>query len=97
LRAHTELRRGPVTISPQPAWKGCQHLIAGSSPGAKDGQTVDRDVDDAVLGAHTEWIGGRGSGDFGGTTFRIRFEVDPPVKHFWSVTLYDNLTRGRHH
>jgi hypothetical protein len=30
----------------------------------------------------------------GGQTYRLRVEPNPPVKQFWSVTLYDNLTRG---
>jgi len=30
----------------------------------------------------------------GGKTYRLRVEPNPPVKQFWSVTLYDNLTRG---
>jgi len=30
----------------------------------------------------------------GGKTYRMRVEADAPVKQFWSITLYDNLTRG---
>ena len=30
----------------------------------------------------------------GGKTYRMRVESNPPVRQFWSVTLYDNLTRG---
>ena len=30
----------------------------------------------------------------GGKTYRMRVEPNPPVRQFWSVTLYDNLTRG---
>lgn len=29
----------------------------------------------------------------GGKTYRIRVEANPPVKQFWSITLYDNVTR----
>lgn len=30
----------------------------------------------------------------GGKTYRMRVEPNPPVRQFWSVTLYDNLSRG---
>jgi hypothetical protein len=30
----------------------------------------------------------------GGRTYRMRVPAYPPVKQFWSITLYDNLTRG---
>ena len=30
----------------------------------------------------------------GGKTYRMRVEPNPPVKQFWSITLYDNVTRG---
>jgi hypothetical protein len=30
----------------------------------------------------------------GGKTYRIRVEPNPPVRQFWSITLYDNITRG---
>jgi hypothetical protein len=30
----------------------------------------------------------------GGKTYRMRVAPNPPVKQFWSITLYDNLTRG---
>jgi hypothetical protein len=30
----------------------------------------------------------------GGKTYRMRVEANPPVKQFWSITLYDNLSRG---
>ena len=30
----------------------------------------------------------------GGETYRMRVEPNPPVRQFWSVTLYDNLSRG---
>lgn len=30
----------------------------------------------------------------GGATYRLRVEPNPPVKQFWSITLYDNVTRG---
>jgi hypothetical protein len=30
----------------------------------------------------------------GGKTYRMRVDPNPPVRQFWSVTLYDNLTRG---
>ena len=30
----------------------------------------------------------------GGKTYRMRVESNPPVRQFWSVTLYDNLTSG---
>ncbi|MEI6099183.1 MAG: DUF1254 domain-containing protein [Alphaproteobacteria bacterium] len=30
----------------------------------------------------------------GGKTYRMRVEPSPPVRQFWSVTLYDNLSRG---
>ena len=30
----------------------------------------------------------------GGKTYKIRVDPAPPVKQFWSITLYDNVTRG---
>ncbi len=30
----------------------------------------------------------------GGRTYRMRVPANAPVKQFWSITLYDNLTRG---
>lgn len=30
----------------------------------------------------------------GGKTYRLRIEPNPPVRQFWSITLYDNVTRG---
>jgi len=30
----------------------------------------------------------------GGKTYRLRVEPNPPVKQFWSITLYDTVTRG---
>ncbi len=30
----------------------------------------------------------------GSKTYRMRVEPNPPVKQFWSITLYDNVTRG---
>lgn len=30
----------------------------------------------------------------GSKTYRIRIDANPPVKQFWSITLYDNVTRG---
>lgn len=30
----------------------------------------------------------------GSKTYRMRVEANAPVKQFWSITLYDNLTRG---
>ena len=30
----------------------------------------------------------------GGQTYRMRIPANPPVGQFWSVTLYDNVTRG---
>ncbi len=30
----------------------------------------------------------------GGRTYRMRVPADAPVKQFWSITLYDNLSRG---
>lgn len=30
----------------------------------------------------------------GGRTYRLRVPADPPVKQFWSITLYDNISRG---
>jgi hypothetical protein len=30
----------------------------------------------------------------GGATYRMRVDPDPPVRQFWSITLYDNVTRG---
>jgi hypothetical protein len=30
----------------------------------------------------------------GGKTYRLRVEPNPPVRQFWSITLYDNVTRG---
>jgi hypothetical protein len=30
----------------------------------------------------------------GGKTYRMRVEPNPPVRQFWSVTLYDNLSRA---
>lgn len=30
----------------------------------------------------------------GGKSYRLRVPANPPVKQFWSVTLYDNATRG---
>jgi hypothetical protein len=30
----------------------------------------------------------------GGKTYRMRVPANPPVKQFWSVTLYDNVSRG---
>jgi len=30
----------------------------------------------------------------GGKSYRMRVDPNPPVKQFWSITLYDNLTRG---
>jgi hypothetical protein len=30
----------------------------------------------------------------GGRTYRMRVPADPPVKQFWSITLYDNVSRG---
>jgi hypothetical protein len=30
----------------------------------------------------------------GGKSYRFRVDPDAPVKQFWSITLYDNLTRG---
>jgi hypothetical protein len=30
----------------------------------------------------------------GGKSYRFRVPANPPVKQFWSVTLYDNVTRG---
>ncbi|MFY8205740.1 MAG: DUF1254 domain-containing protein [Arenimonas sp.] len=30
----------------------------------------------------------------GGKTYKMRVEPNPPVRQFWSITLYDNLTRG---
>jgi hypothetical protein len=30
----------------------------------------------------------------GAKSYHLRVPPDPPVKHFWSFTLYDNITRG---
>lgn len=30
----------------------------------------------------------------GGKTYRFHVDPNPPVRQFWSITLYDNLTRG---
>ncbi len=30
----------------------------------------------------------------GGRSYRMRVPANPPVKQFWSITLYDNVTRG---
>jgi hypothetical protein len=30
----------------------------------------------------------------GGKTYRMRVEANPPVRQFWSITLYDNVTRN---
>jgi hypothetical protein len=30
----------------------------------------------------------------GGKAYRMRVDPNPPVKQFWSITLYDNVTRG---
>jgi hypothetical protein len=30
----------------------------------------------------------------GGRTYRMRVPAHPPVKQFWSITLYDNVSRG---
>jgi hypothetical protein len=30
----------------------------------------------------------------GGKTYTLRVEPNPPVRQFWSITLYDNVTRG---
>jgi hypothetical protein len=30
----------------------------------------------------------------GGKSYRMRVPANPPVKQFWSITLYDNLSRG---
>jgi hypothetical protein len=30
----------------------------------------------------------------GGKCYRMRVEANPPVRQFWSITLYDNVTRG---
>ena len=30
----------------------------------------------------------------GGKSYRLHVEPNPPVGQFWSVTLYDNVTRG---
>jgi hypothetical protein len=30
----------------------------------------------------------------GGRSYRMRVPANAPVKQFWSITLYDNLTRG---
>lgn len=30
----------------------------------------------------------------GGKTYRLRVDPNPPVRQFWSITLYDNVTRG---
>ena len=30
----------------------------------------------------------------GGRTYRMRVPANPPVKQFWSITLYDNISRG---
>jgi hypothetical protein len=30
----------------------------------------------------------------GGKTYRFHVDPDPPVRQFWSITLYDNITRG---
>jgi hypothetical protein len=30
----------------------------------------------------------------GGKTYRMHVDANPPIKQFWSITLYDNVTRG---
>jgi hypothetical protein len=30
----------------------------------------------------------------GSKTYKLRIDANPPVKQFWSITLYDNVTRG---